>query len=729
MSRKERVLKFIRSKEYVPLKFAELSGVLGVPHKDKGKLERILSELEKEGLIYKTKKKRYLPKQQKSKTITGIFSFTGNAFAGYVSQDNPTAERIFVYEEDIGGAFDGDTVSVETFKRKRKHNNILCGKIIKVVRRANSDFTGVINEKKRGFYTFVCDNKKIPAQFRIAPDDLAGAKTGDRVIISSLKYNGPYIFGAVSKILGNKDTLSSMIGRIIHDHDIKTDFSAETLSEAENIPEKIDEKILSKRLDLREKTIFTIDGDDARDFDDAVSIEKTDYGYLLGVHIADVSHYVKEGSPLDKEAFRRGTSVYLPDRVIPMLPERLSNGVCSLNPNVDRLTFSVIMKFDKDGNRLDYQIRKSVIRSCERMTYKNAETLLDGTDKVLMKRYKNILPALKLMRRLHLKLEKQRTARGSIDFDIDESNIILNAQGEPVGVEREIRLVSQKIIESFMLAANEAVAEFAVKKELPFIYRIHENPGTDKMTEVKSFLKNIGVRLIWRADGRHPIKPKQIQSVLKRTKGTPLEQTVSMYILRSMMKAKYSPECKGHFGLAAEFYCHFTSPIRRYPDLAIHRILSESIDGGLNEHRIAKLTSFAERASLHSSEKEVDAIYCERDADELFKTAYMRAFIGKQFNAKVSSLTDFGIFAELENGVEGLIRFETMKSDYYNFDRENFIITGKRKGRTYRLGDSIEVLLVRADVSSGQIDFILKEDITPAKIEKAIRRAKGKNKS
>lgn len=723
MDRKERVLKFIQSKDYTPLKFKEMCIVLDVPSFERHELLDILETLVSERRIIMTKKGRYIPTKTSIKTVAGVLSCNKRGFFGFVRPENAEEdEEIFVHGIDMGGAIDGDSVIVEILNN-RKYKNSPEGRVIKITKRGNTSVIGVIDNKENKLYKLNSDDGRIYSKIYIEPNNMMGAKTGDRVIAEITRYERGCIYCIVKKILGKQDELIGITEGIIFSHNLRTEFPKAVIEQLDSIPDTIENEDITKRRDLRDMTIFTIDGDDSKDFDDAVSIEKTDDGFLLGVHIADVTHYVKEGEPLDKEAFMRGTSVYLADRTIPMLPEKLSNGICSLNPHVDRLTLSVFMQFDKDGNRLDYKIEKSIICSCERMTYKNVAALLDGEDKALEKRYKDILPSLRLMKRLSAKLEKMRTKRGSIDFDIPEVRPILNDQGEPVGVCPEERLVSHKMIESFMLAANEAVAEFAVEKELPFVYRIHENLSMEKLAAVKEFLKDIGVKLIGRVDEDNPLKPKQVQSILNRTKDTPMEKMVSTYMLRSMMKAKYSPNCIGHFGLAAEYYCHFTSPIRRYPDLAIHRILKEKIDRKLNKKRIAQLVSFVTDASVKSSDCEIEAMYCEREVDELMKTAYMQQFIGDSFDAKISSITSFGIFAELENGIEGLIRLETMKSDYYEFDQTMFRLTGERTGRVYNIGDSLEIVLIRADIQSRQIDFILKEDANAENISTALRKA------
>lgn len=701
-TRKKRIAEFLGRDDYIPLKIDELAAVLDVPADEKTDFKAVIHEMAEDGLIVLNKSHRCI--LIKKKPVIGTLSCSSRGFFGYVTQSG--RPDILILGTNMNGALDGDTVAVEIMRKSRGHCE---GVITKIIERPYRSFIGVISERKNKMFKLRCDDRRMFAKIRIPPQDMMGAGLNDRVAAEVIRYEDGVVYAAVKKILSGQNELAVLTEEIISEHHLRTDFPESVTGLLDSIPDSVLPEDLVKRLDLRQKTIFTIDGDYSKDFDDAVSIEKTDAGFLLGVHIADVTHYVKEGDALDREAFLRTSSVYLADRTIPMLPEKLSNGICSLNPGTDRLTLSVFMNFDNDGNRLDYRLHKSVICSCERMTYKNTAAILEG-DKALLKRYKHIAADLRLMKRLAAKLEKQREKRGSIDFNIPEVKPVLDDSGEPVGIEKEERLVSHKIIESFMLAANEAVAEFAFEKELPFVYRIHENLNAEKLAAVREFLKKIGVRLVGRVDEDNPLRPKQIQSVIKRTENTPIEKLVSTYMLRSMMKARYSPECGGHFGLAAQYYCHFTSPIRRYPDLAIHRVLKEKLDRRLGRRRIAALTAFVGETAVRASETEIEIMSCEREVDDLMKTAYMSRFIGSEFSAKISSVTSFGIFAELENGAEGLIRLETMKSDYYIFDETLFRLTGRRTGRVYNIGDTIDVVLVRADVVSRQVDFVMQED-------------------
>ena len=471
---------------------------------------------------------------------------------------------------------------------------------------------------------------------------------------------------------------------------------------------------IQNRLDLRDNLIFTIDGETARDFDDAVSLDILDNGnYLLGVHIADVSHYVRPKTSLDSEAFERGTSVYLADRVIPMLPERLSNGICSLNPNEDRLTMSAIMEIDKNGDVVDHEIRETVIRSKERMTYEDVNAIFDG-DGQLAEKYAHLLPALNQMAELARILNNRRKSRGSIMFEFPETGIAVDEDGNPTDIFYEERGISNKMIEEFMLIANETVAEHAYWAELPFVFRIHEPPSEDKITAFNKLISQFGITIKGKIDRDNPVHPKALQDILDKISGEPEEDMIAKAMLRSLMKAAYRDENLGHFGLAAKYYCHFTSPIRRYPDLAVHRVLK----GHLRGESVSGFERFVSRAASHSSEREIAAVQAERNTDDLMKAAYMADFVGEAYDAVVSGVTSFGMFVTLPNSVEGLVRAENMTDDYYEYDEALQRLTGQRTGRIYRVGDSVRVVLARSDIQQRRIDFILEKDADRSLLKK-----------
>ena len=453
--------------------------------------------------------------------------------------------------------------------------------------------------------------------------------------------------------------------------------------------------------------MVTIDGEDAKDLDDAVSIERLDNGrYRLGVHIADVSHYVREKNPLDKEALKRGTSVYLIDRVIPMLPKKLSNGICSLNPKVDRLTLSCIMVIDGSGKVLDHEIVESVIRTNERMTYTDVTKILKDNDPELSKRYDYLLDDFKAMEELCNILYKKRTKRGAIDFEFEESKIILNEFGKPIDIKPYEREIANRIIEEFMLVCNETVAEHMFWSHLPFVYRIHEDPDEEKLEKFREFIYNLGYIVKWNGE----VKPRNLQEILEKVMGKKEETVVSTLLLRSMMRAKYSPECVGHFGLAAKYYCHFTSPIRRYPDLQIHRIIKEFINGKIDDDRSKKLTALVDYAARQSSETENIATEAEREVDDLKKAEYMLDRIGEEFEGIVSSVTSFGMFVELPNTIEGLIHITALDDDYYIYDENHLCLMGERSKKIYRLGDFVKVRCSKVDIPNREIYFDMVED-------------------
>lgn len=705
MERKEKILLYMKSKDYVPLKLNELTAVLDVPEEDRDELTGILDELCNEGKIYLTKKKRYMCVNSEAETFSGRLRCNAKGFFGFVICDDENEEDIFIPGDKLNNAFDSDRVLVKT-DNVNKSNGKREGHIFRVLERGNKTVVGIIEKEKDGIFRLKPDNRQLYAKIRIRPEDMMTAQIGTRAACEITEYtkNGK-IYGRVISVLGAEDSLKSCIEGIIISNGIKQQFDAETAAEAGNAPSAVTAADIEGRDDLRDMTVFTIDGDDARDFDDAVSLSILNNGnYYLGVHIADVTHYVRQGTALDNEAFLRGTSVYLADRVIPMLPERLSNGICSLNPNADRLTLSVFMEVNHDGAVVNHKIEKSVIRSKERMTYNNVNSILEKADRGLTAKYIHIVPTLKLMEELAGILRGKRDRRGAIQFEFPETGIVVDTDGKPVEIIKKIRGTSEKIIEEFMLLANETVAEYAYWSELPFVYRVHEAPGTDKITAFNDFLRNFNLSIKGRIDNDNPIHPKALQRILDSVKDTPEERVVAANMLRSLMKAEYKTENRGHFGLAAKYYCHFTSPIRRYPDLTVHRILKNFLDGSEMRLDVAA-------AASHSSEREIAAEHTERDVEDLMKTAYMSEFIGEAFDGVVSSVTGFGIFVELDEiYVEGLVRVENMEGDYFEFYEGSNTLVGKRTGKTYSIGDMVRVVLARTDLMLRQVDFVLEKD-------------------
>ncbi|MBQ3426424.1 MAG: ribonuclease R [Clostridia bacterium] len=640
-------------------------------------------------------------KKNSDRHVVGILQCNSSG-SGFVTTED--GEEIFIHHRGLGKAYDRDTVLVriDGDGDGRGHRE---GHIERVVERGNTQIIGIVRNKKRDGYRISPDRRAFFSRVRVK--DIEGAKPGDRVVAEITGYNARNKpVGKITAVLGEGDSVMGCLNGIIAENGIPRDFTKETLDEAAIVPETVSD--ISGREDLRDKLIFTIDGDDSRDFDDAVSLEPLPNGKrLLGVHIADVAHYVREGSALDNEAIRRGTSVYFPNMVIPMLPEQLSNGICSLNPDADRLTLSVFMEIDKNGEITAHRMAETVIHSAARMTYKKVNAILDGDD-ALSAEYGRLVPVITEMAELAKKLKNKRIERGAIDFDFPESEIICDDKGEPTDVYFEVRGAGERIIEEFMLAANETVAEDAYWAELPFVYRVHDAPDTEKIKTFNDFIKNFGLSLKGKTEN---IFPMDIQTVLDAVKGRPEERIIGEMALRSLMKACYRDANSGHFGLAARYYCHFTSPIRRYPDLMIHRILKEHIRGEMSAERIKHYTPITCEAAALSSMREVRAENTERAASDMLKTAYMRRFIGESFDAVISSVTSFGMFAELPNSCEGLIRCEDMQSDWFEFDEERRTLTGRTTGVRYTIGDQVRVTVTACNIIKRQTDLMLEDDV------------------
>lgn len=721
MDRKEKVLGFISDEAYIPLKAEELATVLCVPKEERNELYDILSALENEGDIYQTKKGKYIAVKNDNSVEVGVLSCNFAKGFGFVRCNDDNDSDIFIPAENMARAFDRDRVLVSVSKANGR-NGHREGRIIKILERGNKQIVGTVKGIRNQYFVITPDRREFFSDIFVLPNKMMGAKKDDRVFVSIDGYsykNKP--LGSVICVLGNKNSILSCLNGMLAERSLTPDFPPEVTRAAEAMPDTVSESEIEGREDLRDKITFTIDGDDSRDFDDAVSLEFSDNGNaILGVHIADVSHYVTEKSELNKEALKRATSVYFPHLVIPMLPKKLSNGICSLNPDVDRLTLSVIMEFDSDANLQSHRIVKSVIHSKARMTYNNVNKILNG-DTELCKEYSGLTDILREMNVLAKKLEAKRKNRGAIDFDFPETKIICDENANPTEVVLYERGDSQRLIESFMLAANETVAETAFWSELPFVYRVHEAPSNEKLTEFNEFIKNFGYSIKCKIDS-DTIHPKILQEIAEKVKGTSEEMMISKMMLRSLMKACYRESNDGHFGLAAKYYCHFTSPIRRYPDLIIHRILKEFISGNLTDERRRHYEKIVEEAAHISSDREIDVELAEREAVDMLKAAYMRSFMGESFDAVISSITSFGMFAMLENSCEGLIRYETMNGDYFEFDEASRSVCGNRSGRIYRIGDKIRITVAAADILSRKINFIREEDNYPYVLERVKKR-------
>ncbi|MFY9611960.1 MAG: ribonuclease R, partial [Tissierellaceae bacterium] len=578
------------------------------------------------------------------------------------------------------------------------------GEIIRILQRENQFIVGTFEESKN-FGFLIPDDQRIAYDIFIPKSSFNNAKNRQKVVVEITRWpelrRNPE--GKVVEILGYLGEKGTDILSIIRQFKLPEEFPEQVQEEAASIGQEISEKDLEGRVDLRHLKTFTIDGADAKDLDDAVSIQVLENGnYSLGVHIADVSHYVKEGSYLDKEALNRGNSVYLIDRVVPMLPKELSNGICSLNPNEDRLTLSVIMEIDRDGNVVNHQIEEAVINSKARLIYDDVSDYLEKDDEEAKEKLKDLLIELDHMKDLAKTLYEKRDKRGSIDFDFPETYISLDENGYPVEIGKIERRIANRIIEEFMLVTNETVAEEYFWAEIPFLYRIHEEPAQEKLSDFAKFIHNFGYRL----KGKE-IHPKELQMLTKEIKGKKEEIVISTLLLRSLKKAKYSSQPDVHFGLASRYYSHFTAPIRRYPDLVIHRIIKENLKGRLTPNRQEYLEGVLPDIADHTSMTERRAEEAEREVEDMKKAQYMSDKIGEKYEGIISSLTNFGIFVQLENTIEGLVHFRNMLDDYYNFDEDNYYIIGERTGRIYRLGDVVKVEVVGADPLRRNIDFNL----------------------
>ncbi len=709
LTKEEKVLAFINNEMKLPLKPEEIAVMLSVTESDRAEFYMLLDMLVKDNMVIKTKRGKIASLSSQN---LACGKFLGNE-RGFGFVETEDEKDIFIPADKACGALYGDVVlaritSEATDDRRQE------GEIIKIVKDTEQKIVGRFQRVgENGFIVPVF--KKFSCDFFVRSKNINGAKPDD-MVIASVTVRGTGKKNPEAKVvatLGNVSVPGVDILAVLESQNIRYQFCEEVKELAKKIPEQIDENDIAQRLDLRHEQIITIDGDDAKDLDDAICVKKLDNGnFELGVHIADVSNYVTEKSPLDIEAYTRGTSIYLADRVVPMLPEALSNGICSLNQGVDRLTLSIIMQIDKSGHVVDHKIEKTVINSHARMTYRNVTKILEG-DEEKRKEFSHLVEHIERMNELRAILAKQRKLRGSINFDFDEARIILDDEGKPVEIQKSERGISNNIIEEFMLIANETVAEHFFWLNIPFVYRIHEEPNKESIKEFARFIAPFGYTV---KHSNGAIHPKELAKLAEKLKGTKEELIISQVMLRSLMKAKYYEENLGHFGLSSKYYCHFTSPIRRYPDLLIHRIIKASLDGNLDEERYKDIVK---SASKHSSETELSATAAERTVEDMKKAEYMKNFIGDVFDATVSNVTSFGIFASLENTVEGLIRFADLTDDYYIYDDAKRQITGERTHKVYKPGDSIKIQVVRADTMSGKIDFVLyKEESFVSKKQK-----------
>lgn len=730
MGVKQTLLSFMREEAYRPMDIQELVSVFDINPDEYKSFKKVLKSMEKEGVIVRTKKDKFgVP--ERLGLITGKLEVHQKGF-GFLLPDTEGEKDVFIPSSSMKGAMNGDRVLVQ-ITREDLNGKKREGEVQEVLERANNKVIGVY-EDSRNFGFVVPEDTRLNQDIFVSKKDRNGAQDGDVVICEIVKWGDKRRSpeGIVKEVLGKKGDKGLDILTIIKKYGLPEEFPEKVLSYAENIEEKIEDKEYARRKDLRNLRMVTIDGEDAKDLDDAVSIERLDNGkFRLGVHIADVTHYVREKNPLDKEALKRGTSVYLIDRVIPMLPRKLSNGICSLNPKVDRLALSCFMVIDKSGKVIQHEIEETVIKTSERMIYTDVTKILENNDEELIKRYDYLVDDFKAMEELCIILREKRMKRGAIDFNFEESKIILNDLGKPIDIKPYDRAIANRIIEEFMLVCNETIAEHMFWTNLPFVYRIHEEPDEEKLEKFKEFVYNLGYVVRWGQEAH----PRALQDILEKVKGKKEETVVSTLLLRSMMQAKYSPECVGHFGLAAKYYCHFTSPIRRYPDLQIHRIIKEQLNGKIDEKRAGRLTNIVEIASKQSSEMERLAQEAEREVDDLKKAEYMQERIGEEFSAIISSVTSFGLFAELPNTIEGLIHITALDDDYYIYDEAHLCLIGERTKKIYRLGDEVKVKCTRVDIDNREVYFDLveeepKKEIIPSeKLSEKIQEVKEEMKS
>jgi ribonuclease R len=698
----DKLLQYMKDEAYKPLTVQELEQAFGIEDSsDFKEFVKALVQMEEKGLVVRTRSNRYgLP--QKMNLIRGRLTGHAKGFA-FVIPDEPGMDDIFIPPNEMNNAMHGDTVlarvATESSGTRRE------GSIIRVLERGIQQMVGTYTESKH-FGFVLPDDKKFTSDIFIPKAASLGAVEGHKVVVKLTTYpeGRKSAEGEVIQILGHKNDPGVDILSVIHKHGLPLAFPEEVMKQANETPETIDESELANRRDLRNEVIVTIDGADAKDLDDAVTVTRLENGnYKLGVHIADVSYYVKEGTPIDVEAEERATSVYLVDRVIPMIPHRLSNGICSLNPKVDRLTLSCNMEISPTGEVVDHEIFQSVIKTTERMTYHDVNKILVEKAEETRSRYESLVPMFEMMEQLAEILRHKRMNRGAIDFDFKESRVLVDEEGKPSDVVLRERSVAEKLIEEFMLAANETVAEHFHWMEVPFIYRIHEDPKEDKLRKFFEFITNFGYIVKGTANDVHP---RALQEIIEEVQGKPEEMVVSTVMLRSMQQAKYDPESLGHFGLSTEFYTHFTSPIRRYPDTIVHRLIrTYLIEGKLDETTREKWNARLPEIAQHSSKMERRAVDAERETDELKKAEYMEDKIGEEYDGIISSVTNFGMFVELPNTIEGLVHVSYMTDDYYRFEERHFAMIGERTGNVFRIGDQITVRVVKVNKDERSIDF------------------------
>lgn len=690
---------------YVPMKEKELAVMLQVSKEDRGELNRILNELLVEGRLSLTKKGKFIKAKRSDKELIGTFISHPKGF-GFVEIDGRD-EDLYIPEDFVNGAFHKDTVKVALLSGQNGRRQE--AQVIEVLARGMRQIVGIYDKSNKNYGFVIPDNTKISDDIFVPVERSKGAVSGHKVVCEITDYgkNNRKPEGKVTEILGHANDPGVDIMSIVKGYELPIEFSEKIMNQVERVANEVSEADMIGRRDLRDLQMVTIDGEDAKDLDDAVSLTKDGTYYQLGVHIADVTNYVQENSALDWEARERGTSVYLVDRVIPMLPHKLSNGICSLNAGENRLALSCLMTIDTKGEVVSHEIVESVIKVDRRMSYTSVKKILEDKDEIETKSYQELVPMFELMRELAGILREKRKKRGSIDFDFPESKIVLDKQGHPIEIKPYERNVATKIIEDFMLIANETVAEHFHWMELPFLYRTHDNPDPEKISKLSTFIRNFGYSI---KNKQEEIHPKELQKLLAKIEDTPEEALISRLTLRSMKQAKYTINCTGHFGLACSYYCHFTSPIRRYPDLQIHRIIKEQIRGRLNEKRIEHYNEILPEVAKHSSEMERRADEAERETDKLKKVEFMEARVGEIYEGIISSITTWGVYVELSNTIEGMIHVSMLPGDYFYYDSETYEMVGQATNIRYKLGQTLKVKVNATDKILRTIDFVIPQE-------------------
>lgn len=703
--RKNLICELVNDKFYVPMKEKELAAFMQVRPEEREELKTILNELLMEGRLQISKRGKY-SKGKEGGGLVGTFISHPKGF-GFVEIEG-RSEDLYIPESGVNGAFHQDQVQVELLKGQGGRRQE--ARIVKILSHGLTKVVGTY-QKSKSFGFVIPDLEKISTDIYIPAEGSKGAVTGHKVVVELTDYGDDKHKpeGRITEILGHVNDPGVDILSIVKGYDLPVEFEEKLLNQAERVGKPVSEADMAGRRDLRSLQMVTIDGEDAKDLDDAVSLTREGENYCLGVHIADVSNYVQENSALDREALNRGTSVYLVDRVIPMLPHTLSNGICSLNQGEDRLALSCLMKVNKKGEVVSYEIAETVICVDRRMSYTAVRKILEEGDPELIQEYEELVPMFQDMQELAAILRKKRRQRGSIDFDFPESKIILDQKGNPVSIEPYERNVATDLIEDFMLLANETVAQHFYWMEVPFLYRTHETPDTEKIEKLATFIHNFGYHIKIKTSD-HEVHPKEIQKLLASIEGTEEEALIARLALRSMKQAKYSVECTGHFGLACACYCHFTSPIRRYPDLQIHRIIKEQLRGRLMEKRIDHYKEILPEVARQTSRLERRADEAERETDKLKKAQYMKHHIGETLEGIISGITAWGIYVELPNTVEGMIHVARLTGDYYYYKEETFEMVGRDTGRCFKLGQRLKVFVDSVDMVSKSVDFLLAED-------------------